>query len=83
MSLAFDEVKTLVIDVLQLGSHAADFNQDTILMGNIAEFDSMAVVAILTSIEDMYDVEIDDDEIDVEIFETLGTLYQFIKEKVD
>ena len=83
MSLAFDEIKTLVIDVLQLGSHAADFNQDTILMGNIAEFDSMAVVAILTSIEDMYDVEIDDDEIDVEIFETLGTLYQFIKEKVD
>lgn len=68
-------------DVLRLGARAADFTAATPLLGSIPEFDSMAVVAILTSIEERFAVSVDDDEITAETFETVGTLHRFLLTK--
>ena len=74
-------VKEILIDVLQLSSDA-EFDEDTALLGAIPEFDSMAVVTVLTAIEDTFGVEVDDDEISADIFETFGTLCAFVEEKI-
>jgi len=68
-------------DVLRLGPRAAGFTAATPLLGSIPEFDSMAVVAVLTSIEERFGVSIDDDEITAETFETVGTLHRFLLAK--
>ncbi|GAC12862.1 acyl carrier protein [Aliiglaciecola lipolytica] len=74
-------VKEILIDVLQLSSDV-EFDEETPLLGAIPEFDSMAVVTVLTSIEDTFGVEVDDDEISADIFETFGALCAFVETKV-
>ena len=77
-----DEVKTILADVLQLGGKVSSFNADTALLGNIPVFDSMAVISVITSIEVNYGVVVDDDEIDAETFETVGSLATFVDSKL-
>lgn len=50
----------------------------TPLLGAMAEFDSMAVVSVLTELERHFGIRIAEDDIQAEIFHTLGTLSAFI-----
>lgn len=54
----------------------------TPLLGAIPELDSMAVLAILTQIQDDFGVVIDDDEVSAELFETFGALRRFVESKI-
>lgn len=74
-------VKEILIDVLQLPSET-EFDEDTPLLGAIPEFDSMAVVTVLTAFEDTFGFEVDDDEISADIFENFGALVGFVEQKV-
>ena len=42
----------------------------------------MAVVSVITAIEDNYGFVVDDDEIDAETFETVGSLATFVDSKL-
>lgn len=77
-----NEVRTIVGEVLQLGDRAERLGADSELLGNVPEFDSMAVVSVLTAIEDHYGIEVEDDEISAETFETLGSLVAFVNSKL-
>jgi acyl carrier protein len=77
-----EDIVQIVAEVLQLGSTADGFDSDTALLGSVPEFDSMAVVAVLTAVEDNYGIAIEDDEVSAEIFETVGNLVDFVREKV-
>lgn len=78
----FEEIRMLLDQVLQLGGRSSRFNRDTALLGSIPEFDSMAVVNLLTAIEESFGIVIDDDEISAEAFETVGSLADFVTRKV-
>ena len=78
----FEEIRTLLEQVLQLGGRSARFKRDTALFGSIPEFDSMAVVNLLTAIEESFGIVINDDEISVEAFETVGSLADFVTRKI-
>ena len=78
----FDAVKNLLKDTLQLGNRADNFDKSTPLLGSLPELDSMAVVSVITAIEEKFDVEVDDDEITAETFETVGSLADFIDRKI-
>ncbi len=80
--ITLDELKSLVGEVLQIGDRLADMGENDVLLGGVPEFDSMAVVSVLTVIEENYGVMIDDDEVSAENFETFGSLLQFINSKV-
>lgn len=77
-----EQIRDIVIAVLGLGENGVDLDENSALLGAIPEFDSMAVVSVLTTIEDQYDIFVEDDEISAETFETLGALHQFVVEKV-
>ncbi len=79
----FDQVKTLFVRVLQLGSRGADLDVDSPLLGAIPELDSMAVVNLITALEEQFDFCVDDDEITADSFETLGSLVEFVTRKLD
>ena len=78
-----DEVKAILGDSLQLGDRTNDLEADTALLGNLPELDSMAVVNVITALEDHYGFIVDDDEITAETFETLGNLAEFVERKVN
>jgi acyl carrier protein len=71
-------VRATLVDILGISaSRAADFDETTPLFGALPELDSMAVATLLTELEDRLGITIDDDEIDVEMFETFGALVRF------
>ncbi|MBC3765780.1 acyl carrier protein [Neptunicella marina] len=75
-------VKDILINVIQI-SDETEFDDDTPLLGAIAEFDSMAIVNVITTIEETFGVEIDDDEISADVFEDFGSLVEFVKQHVE
>ena len=80
MSLV-NEIKALLQEALQL-DEVSEWQEDTELLGAVPEFDSMAIVTVLTLVEDSFGIMIEDDEVSAEVFETLGTLTAFISERV-
>ncbi len=76
-----DAVRNILGEVLQLGTRAQSLQLDTALLGNIPEFDSMAVVHLITAMEEYFGFVVDDDEINADVFATLGSLTQFVDQK--
>lgn len=77
-----EEVKQVLDEVLQLQGRAHGFGPETPLLGSIPEFDSMAVVTLVTSLEERFGIVVDDDELSAETFETLGSLTTFVEQKL-
>jgi acyl carrier protein len=78
-----EKVRAILRDTLQLGSRADALRRDSRLLGEIPEFDSMAVVSVLTMVEEEFDIAVEDDEVSADVFETLGTLTDFIAAKAE
>jgi acyl carrier protein len=76
-----EDVKSLLGQALQLGERTAGLRAETPLLGNLPELDSMAVVSVITALEERYGFAVEDDEISAETFATLGSLAAFVKEK--
>jgi len=77
-----EEIKMVLRDTLQLGDRASTFDASTPLFGSLPELDSMAVVALITAIEERFDLIVEDDEITAEVFETVGSLSDFVERKL-
>ncbi len=77
-----ERLKPLLRDTLQLGKRADSLTAASRLLGTIPEFDSMAVVNVITLVEEQFDIIIDDDEVSADVFESLGSLAEFIHTKV-
>ena len=77
-----DDVKTVLDRSLQLGDKAKQFDAATGLFGSIPEFDSMAVVTVVTALEERFGIVIEDDEITAQVFDTVGSLTRFVEAKL-
>jgi acyl carrier protein len=80
--MLLDEVKTVVASALQLGSRAQKMNAESFLLGAVPELDSIAVVNLITALEEHFDITVSDDEIGASTFETLGSLARFVEGKL-
>lgn len=77
-----DRVRNILGDVLALGDRKQTLVADSALLGSIPELDSMAVVNVITALEEYFDFIVDDDEISAQTFETLGSLALFVEQKL-
>lgn len=68
--------------VLNLGERTTRFTPDSPLLGAVPELDSMAVVSLLTALEEKFDFQVDDDEVDGQTFATVGSLVAFVESKL-
>ncbi|QOL50941.1 acyl carrier protein [Massilia litorea] len=78
-----EEVKTLLIDVLNLGPAGQSLDADSPLLGSLPELDSMAVVTLIGAMEEHFGIMVDDDDISASTFATLGSLAAFVAERAD
>lgn len=76
------EVLRILDDVLSLGGRAMGFDATTPLLGAIPELDSMAVVTLITTLEDRFGILVDDDEISGDTFATVGSVTAFVAGKL-
>lgn len=76
-----DEILAILDEVLSLQGRSRSFTRETALLGAVPELDSMAVVALITSMEERFGFIIGDDEIDGSAFATVGTLADFVRGK--
>ena len=76
------EVITTLDEALSLQGRSTQFNRETPLLGNLPEFDSMAVITVITSLEERFDITVEDDELNAEVFETVGSLVGFVESKL-
>ena len=72
-----DRIITLIREVLALPV-TYPLARDTALLGALPALDSVAVVALLTEIEDSLGLRIDDSELSAEVFATVGTLCAWV-----
>jgi acyl carrier protein len=77
-----NDVLRVLDEVLSLGGRATSFTDQTPLLGAIPELDSMAVVTLITSLEDRMGIVVDDDDIDGDTFATVGALVAFVTGKL-
>ncbi len=76
------DVLRILDSVLSLQGRSASLRPDTPLLGALPELDSMAVLGIITALEEHFAFIIHDDEIDSAVFATLGSLTDFVSAKL-
>jgi acyl carrier protein len=76
-------LRELLRDTLQIGSKADGLTESSRLFGALPEFDSIAVITVVTAIEQEFGVAIPDRELSADVFETVGSLGRFISRKVE
>ena len=74
-------IKTLH-SVLVLDPRERPLNGGSPLLGSIPELDSMAVVSILTALEERFGLMVDDDEVDSRTFASVASLTRFVQDKL-
>lgn len=76
------ELLRLIDEVLSLRGRALSFRRETPLLGGVPELDSMAVVSLITGLEETFGLAVDDDDLDGSTFATVGSLADFVGRKL-
>jgi acyl carrier protein len=74
------KLKQLVIEVTQL-KIAPETISDTANLFNDCGLDSTSVVDLVVGLEQNFDISVDDDELDVKLFQDLSKLAEFVEAK--
>jgi acyl carrier protein len=74
----FEDVKEVLVETLGIQDRAATLTPSTELLGSLPELDSMAVLEVVEALEAKFGLEVDDAEFTGEVFETLGSLTDFV-----
>jgi len=81
-SMLLDDVKGVVGSALQIRERMQGMDEGAPLLGAIPELDSIAVVNLITALEEHFGITVADDEIGAAAFESLGTLTRFVERKL-
>ena len=73
-----EEVLRVLDEVLSLGGRSEHFTRETPLLGAVPGLDSMAVVSVITALEERIGITVDDGEINGATFATVGSLVNFV-----
>jgi acyl carrier protein len=73
-----DEVKALVAETLGITDRLNSLDASTPLVGSLPELDSLGVAQLVAEIEERFGFEVDFSDVTIEMFESLGTLAEFV-----
>ena len=75
-----EQLNTILAELLKLDT--SDFDESTELLGALPEFDSMAVVGLITAMEENFNIAVNDDDLDAELFASVGSVLAYIESAV-
>jgi acyl carrier protein len=76
-----DALRTLVAATLGIENRVDALTENTAL-ADMPEFDSMAVLEVISAVEKRFSIVVEDDEVTGDVFETLGALAAFVDGKL-
>ena len=77
-----EDVIEVLTESMELGDRTADLDANTLLFGEMPEFDSLALVVVVTSLEERFDLQVDADDLNETVFDTIGSLTAFIERQI-
>jgi acyl carrier protein len=80
--MLIDDVKRVVGVTLNVAARVERMDESAPLLGAVPELDSIAVVSLITAVEEHFGITVADDEIGASTFETLGSLARFVEQKL-
>lgn len=80
-STTLDGVKGVLVETLGIEERADELDAASELFGSLPELDSLAVLELVSKLEDRFGIAVEDEEFSGEIFETLGSLTAFVESK--
>ncbi|SDK96505.1 acyl carrier protein [Nocardioides sp. YR527] len=75
-------VAEAITEVIGPDHSAGTLAADTLLFGSLPELDSLALVELITVLEDRFGFEMDEDDINAEVFESVGSLADHVRAQV-
>lgn len=76
------QIKSIVLNIIRHVTGLNDeLNNDSPLLSAVAEFDSSAILALLTMLEDQFDLIFSDEELDAEHFASVASVYNLVLSK--
>ena len=76
-------VRAAVIETLGLHDREGTITEETLLFGSMPELDSLALVELITALEDRFGFEMDEANITAEVFESVGSLATHIDSQLE
>lgn len=74
------QVLHVLDDALSLQGRAAGFKRGTPLLGALPELDSMAVLALITGLENHFGITFCDEDLNGSVFATVGSLSDLVEQ---
>ena len=77
-----DTIKEMIVERLFLKVEPDEIPNDANLMKTL-DIDSVSVLEIVVGLEETYGITFEDEEFKIETFETVQTISDFVREKLD
>ncbi len=76
------KVKSVIIDSLELNIAPDEMGNNDLLFGEGLGGNSMAMMEVIVGLEKAFEIEISDEELVMDVFETVNSIAEFIKSKI-
>ena len=80
--VSIDELRNMIGEVTGDSVAIHSLTEGAPLLGSIPEMDSLAIVNLLVAMESKYQFQVEDDEVEQSIFQSLNSLRSFAQEKI-
>lgn len=81
-AVAVEDVKAVVVETLGVEDRADAIDATTPLLGSLPELDSMTILELVVELERRFGIEVDDEDVTGEVFESLASLTAFVDGKL-
>jgi len=75
----YEQVLRVLDEALNLQGRTSTFGPATPLLGALPELDSMAVLALITGLENHFGIAFNDDDLNADVFATVGSLSALVQ----
>jgi acyl carrier protein len=79
--VSVDDVKSVLVDTLAIEERADAIDASTPLLGSLPELDSFAVIELVMALQERFGIDVEDEDVSAEVFETLASLTAFVDGK--
>lgn len=76
-----EDIKKIIIDTVGLNLTVDDINDDDFLLSGGLNLDSVAIIEIIVSIEEAFDIVFADEDVSVELFSSVKNIADKIRQK--
>ena len=76
-----DQIKALIIEKVLVGVDPAEISNDSELVAELG-LDSIQIIGLIGGLEEEFDIVLEDDDLDFELFSTINNLAKLVKGKL-